>query len=456
MVSLRAIFNGMAPVTTDAQAASLAKQLKKQGVGYIRFEMADLMGLPRSKTVPVDAFSRFATKGVNMYGGTLGLDSGSNVVPQTGLAEEKGFMDAFLIPDLATLRRLPWDPQMASVICTPHWGLSREKMVQAPRNLLQTQIDRARDMGFSVISGHELEFYLLEAESHAPLFGGHHIFHTGRNHYSPFITELMGQLTALGIELTTHNAEFAPSQFELNFAPAEGIAGADTAYRFKSAVKEFAHRQGLLASFMSKPQADRAGCGYHLHLGLTGADGTNSFNDSAAPHGLSLTARQFTAGIAAHARSLTALMAPTINCYHRFVRGSFAPSRVTWGVEDRTALLRMKASRDKSTHLEVRGGAGMANPYLLQAGLLAAGLSGIARNLPLEEPPPGLAEDDSDAPLLPNSLEEALTLLEVDSVLCEALGESFVRLFCTVKRFEIDRWRRHISDWERAEYLELY
>lgn len=450
------IFNGMAPVTTDTQAAALAEKLKKEGIAYIRFEMADLMGLPRSKTVPIDAFLGFAAKGVNMYGGALGLDTGSNVVPQTGLAEEKGFMDAFLIPDLATLRRLPWDPQMASVICTPHWGLSREKMAQAPRNLLQAQLDRARDMGFSVISGHELEFYLLDGESRAPLFSGHHIFHSGRNHYLPFITDLMGQLTALGIELTTHNAEFAPSQFELNFAPATGIAGADTAYRFKNAVKEFSHRQGLLATFMSKPEADRAGCGYHLHLGLTGRDGKNSFNDPAEPHGLSRVARQFTAGIAAHARSLTALMAPTINCYHRFLKGSFAPSRVTWGVEDRTALLRMKASRDKSTHLEIRGGAGMANPYLLQAGLLAAGLSGIARNLTLEEPPTGLAEDDTKAPPLPSSLDEALTLFEADSVIADALGESFVKLFCTVKRFEIDRWRRHISDWERAEYLELY
>lgn len=435
----------------------ISKRLDTEGIRYIRFEMSDLMGVPRSKTVPRNAFEGFARKGVNMYGGALGLDSASFVVPDTGLAEESGYMDAFLIPDLTTLTQLPWDPRSASLICTPHWGTERVPLMQAPRNLLQVQLDKARDMGFSVKSGHELEFYLYNAETKEPLFGGQHIFVSSRNHYTGFINDLMDTLTEMGFNLTTHNVEYAPSQFELNFAPLDGIAGADSAFRFKSVVKEFAHKNGYLATFMSKPHAGLAGCGYHLHIGLNDAKtGENVFNDPKGQNGLSDNALHFTAGIRNHAMALAALMAPTINCYHRFLKGSFAPSRVTWGIEDRTAMLRMKASGDKSTHLEMRGGAGMANPYLLQASVLAAGLIGIEQKLTLDPPRPGLAENDNTAPYLPQSLEQALACLEEDSDLVAALGQPFVHLFTTVKRYEIDRWRRHISDWERNEYLELY
>ncbi len=436
---------------------SVTKTLVENNVAYVRFEMADLMGLPRSKTIPINAFEGFARKGVNMYGGTLGLDSGSFVVPNTGLAEEAGYRDAFLIPDLETLKILPWDPRSGSVICAPCWGTKRRPLEQAPRNLLQAQLERANEMGFSVKSGHELEFYLYDGETRELLFDGQHIFATCRNHYCDFINDLMDQLTALDFNLITHNAEYAPSQFEINFSPSTGLAGADEAFRFKSAVKEFSRRNGLLASFMSKPREDTAGCGYHLHIGLNDSvSGQNMFNDPAGQDGLSDVALQFTAGIKHHARALTALMAPTPNCYHRFKKGSFAPSRITWGVEDRTALLRMKASKDPATHLEVRGGAGMANPYLLQAAVLAAGLNGIENEMVLEPPRPGLAENDELAPLLPQSLTEALTALEEDGAMVAQLGQPFTNLFATVKRFEIDRCHRHISDWERNEYLELY
>ncbi|WP_299847812.1 glutamine synthetase family protein [uncultured Roseovarius sp.] len=444
-------------MTQISTVDAVAEKLREDDVRYVRFEMSDIMGIPRSKTVPIGAFSSFAKKGVNMYGGTLGLDSGSYVVPDTGIAEEVGYMDAFLIPDLSTLTVLPWDRRSASLICTPHWGQNRVPLEQAPRNLLQVQLDKAHAMGFSVKSGHELEFYLYDGETKEPLFAGQHIFATARNHYTDFINDLMDTLTEMGFELTTHNAEYAPSQFEINFAPQDGMSGADSAFRFKAIVKEFAARNGLLATFMSKPQLGLAGCGYHLHMGLNDANsGENKFNDPDDPDGLSEMALQFTAGILAHTNALTALMAPTINCYHRFQKGSFAPSRATWGIEDRTALLRMKASRDKATHLEMRGGAGMANPYLFQAATLAAGLIGIEQKLTLADPKPGLAEDDATAPALPQTLGEALACLESDTDLCAVLGDPFVRLFTTVKRFELDRAQQHISDWEHNEYLELY
>jgi glutamine synthetase len=441
----------------SAAVVEARDRLLKAGVSYVRFEMSDIMGVPRSKTVPIEAFEGFAVNGVNMYGGTLGLDSSSLIVPNTGLAEEEGYRDAFLVPNLETLRILSWAPDEACVTCDPCWGADRAPLLQAPRYVLQRQLDKAASIGFDVISGHELEFYLLDATTRKPLFGGEHIFMSARNHHSDFLKHLMDQLRAMGFPLTTHNAEYAPSQFEINFAPALGMNGADTAFQFKSMVKEFARRNCLLATFMSKPSIHSAGSGYHMHMGLNlASSGVNAFNAHKGPDGLSDTALHFTAGILHHVQALTALMAPTINCYHRFKKTSFAPTRATWGIEDRTALVRVKASRDSATHVEMRGGAGMANPYLLQAGVLAAGLLGLENKLALNAPKPGLAENDTDAVVLPSSLSEALQMLEADTEFCSAIGPEFVQLFTKVKQFEVNRWLHHISDWETAEYLELY
>ena len=188
---------------------------------------------------------------------------------------------------------------------------------------------------------------------------------------------ILRNLQGIGLDLITHNCEYAPSQFEINYGPAIGIEAADKAFTFRNTVKEVAHLQGYLATFMSKPIDGMAGCGCHFHISLLDRKtGKNVFFDPADKDGVSLPARQFAAGILAHAPALMALAGPTPNCYHRIKPHTFAPSNISWGIEDRSALVRVKATKDSGTHHEMRGASALANPYLTAAGHAGRGAAG--------------------------------------------------------------------------------
>lgn len=436
--------------------AETVKKLRSEGIHYVRFEMPDLHGTSRSKLVPIDAVEGYARGGLNLYGGTVGLDTASNVVPGCGLHEEINYADSKLFPDLDTLRRVPWLPNMARVICDAH-HIDGSPIAGAPRTVLKSLLAEAAKMGLEVVMGHEFEFYLLDRDTRQPLFTGTQIFNTTRNLYVDAMLRMLDHLRAIGIDIITHNCEYAPSQFEINYGPATGIAAADKAFTFKNAVKELAHREGYLASFMSKPFATAAGSGCHVHVSLLDRKKrTNIFLDEADADGLSAAARFFCAGLIAHAGAMMPLIGPTPNCYHRIKPHTFAPSNISWGIEDRTALVRVKASRDEATHHEMRGASAISNPYLSAAAVLAAGLLGIKGKLPLAPASTGPSEEDPSLPKLPQSLEAALAHLEADRPFCGLLGADFVRLFTTVKRFELARFRSAITDWERNEYLEVY
>ncbi|MFT5112628.1 MAG: glutamine synthetase [Parasphingorhabdus sp.] len=441
----------------SASVEEAEQNLRASAVRFIRFELPDLMGLSRSKTIPIDSFAGFAKSGLNMYGGVLGLDSGSYVVPGTGMGDEVGFKDAKITPELSTLCVLPWEPETASVICSPRDADTHVLMPYSSRNVYLDLLRRASKQGFGVRTGIELEFYLLDAQTKLPVTGGQHIFATASNHWGEFMNDLLDNLNGLGLRLITHNAEYGPGQFEINFAPSDGIKAADEAFRFKTTVKELARRAGYIATFMSKPYIDRAGSGCHVHMGLRNLSGdSNAFVDLAGRDQLSKVAQSFTAGLVRHGAAMTALIAPSVNCYHRYLKGSFAPTRAGWGIEDRTALVRMKATGDDATHLEMRGGSGLSNPYLSAAATLAAGLIGIEAEYNLSPDSDMLAEDNEQFELLPGSLEIAVDKLLADSKLCEMIGMPFAELFVVVKKYELERWRSQISEWETTEYLELY
>jgi len=437
--------------------AGLLQALDEKAIEYLRFELPDLHGISRSKTVPVDKVEAFARRGLNFYGGVLGLDTASNVVPASGLHGEHNYADQALFPDPASLRVIPWLERTASVVCLGHWQ-NGEPQRASPRFVLAQLIGRANALGYDVMMGHEYEYYLLSAATRARLFEGIHIFHTVRNQYTPFLDTLVPTLRAYGIDVITHNCEYAGSQFETVYGPGMNLAAADKAFAFKNGLKELAHRNGLLASFMAKPFAGLSGSGCHFHLSLWRRDtGRNAFLDAAAPDGLSPVARSFIEGVLAHAPAMMPLINPTPNCYHRVKPHTFAPSNVSWGEQDRSAMVRVKAMRDERTHIEMRGGSAASNPYLLAAAVLAAGLLGIesgaslrdqARDMPSEENP-ALAK-------FPQTLGAALAALEQDESFAAMLGADFVRVFTAVKAFELARFRAHVTDWEVNEYLELY
>lgn len=430
--------------------------LKSNNVEYVRFELPDLHGVSRLKVVPIDKVEGYVRQGLNFYGGTLALDTASMVVAGSGYHAERRYRDHLLFPDLDTLTPVPWLPHTAKVICDPYWS-KNEPLAIAPRLVLKALLDQASQMGFDVMMGHEFEFYLLHQETKQPLFDGLHIFNHIRNQYVPEIDQLLDYLRKSGIDIITHNCEYAPSQFEINFGCARGIQAADKAFTFKNAVKEAAHRLGYLATFMSKPFQGMAGCCCHFHLSLwhKGTD-QNAFFDPQAEYGLSQTATAFIQGILDHAPAMMPLIGPTPNCYRRLKPHTFAPSNISWGVEDRSAMVRVKATGDSGTHLEMRAASGLSNPYLSAAATLAAGLLGLRNNNPLQPMVDGPSEDDPTLPKLPSTLEAALDNLAADIEMQSILGDEFCRLFTKVKSFELARFHDHITEWEKTEYMDIY
>ncbi len=234
------------------------------------------------------------------------------------------------------------------------------------------------------------------------------------------------------------------------------MTAADRAFLLKTSVKDMAAQHRLLATFMGKPFNDQGGSGTHLHLSLN-RDGANALSEPGARDGVSDELRWLIGGVLAHASSLMAILNPTINAYRRIQPDSLAPTHVNWGWDNRSTFIRVPPERGSATRAELRVGDGAANPYLAIAAVLAAGTDGIRRKL---SPPAPVAGDayrvdiEAAGEALPGTLEEALDALERDDLLRAALGPEIVETFLAVKRFEVERHRAWVSDWEIAEYMQ--
>src|SRR5579862_422482 len=445
--------------TAEEQTASVEDVLAgwlEQGIRYVRFELPDMHGNNRSKLVPIEHAGRYAEEGLNMYGGAVVLDTRSDVVPGTLYNEEIGYADQRLRPDAATAAIVPWAKQTARMICDTYWDDGRP-LGAAPRQVFRGVLERCRELGYEPLIGFEPEFYLVDAQTRQPLFEGYHIFNTVRNTWVPAIERIVEETRRFGIDVITANSEYAGSQWEIVFGPGTGMAGPDTAFSFKNAVKELAHQDGLIATFMSKPFADSAGSGAHNHIGLLTRDASeNAMADPDHEWGLSKVGRSFVAGQLRHARAIYSVLAPTVNCLKRRRTHTFSPTNVSWGPEDRSAFIRIKGGSPKSTHVENRAPTGLSNPYLASAALLGAGLLGIVDELELEPPASRPAEEDESKPKLPTTVEESLSALESDERMVELLGAEFVTAYTVMRRHELQRFADHVSDWELQEYLELH
>ncbi|RME13231.1 MAG: glutamine synthetase, partial [Ardenticatenia bacterium] len=278
--------------------------------------------------------------------------------------------------------------------------------------------------------------------------------------------QMVNALQALGIEVEATHHEVAPGQHEIDFRYDDALRTADNVVTLRIAVKTIAQRNGLYASFMPKPISGINGSGMHTHQSLVWLEtGENAFVDPHGEYGLSDIARWFIAGQLAHARALSAVVAPTVNSYKRLVPGYEAPVYVSWARFNRSALIRVpsiSAGRWQSTRVELRCPDPSANPYLAFAVMLAAGLDGIRRKL---EPPPPAEEDlfhldarrlSRPLELLPGSLAEALDALESDEVIASALGPHLLSRFIEAKRREWDDYRAHVSTWEIERYFEIF
>ena len=441
-----------------SEVRDILERWKEDGIAFVRFELPDMHGISRSKTIPIAHALDYAERGLNMYGGASVLDSRSDVVAGTLYHEERGYGDQLLFPDGDSAAVLPWADRTARLICDAQW-YDGTPLEATPRSVFRRALEKARSMGYEPVMGSEFEFYLLTGDTHEPLFDGHHIFNSLRNDYVPTIRRVLEEMPKVGVDIITSNCEYAGSQWEINFAPGQGLAGPDDAFTFKNGVKEIAKQDGYLATFMTKPWGDSSGSGCHTHLSLVLPDsGENVFGDADDEQGLADACRSFIAGQLKYARTIDALIAPTVNCLRRRRPHTFSPSNISWGLEDRSALIRVKGGRPEHKHVEYRAPSALSNPYLVGAALLQAGLKGIEDALPVPEPAtPGVpAEEDDRFEKLPIDLEESLDALEQDPASKEFFGEEFVTAYTRMRRYELSRFKDAVSDWERTEYLELF
>ncbi len=430
---------------------------QKDGIEWVRFELPDMHGISRSKTVPLRHAFGYAENGLNMYGGASVLDSRSDVVPGTLYNEERQYGDQLLFPDHDTGAVVPWADRTARFICDARW-YDGKPLEATPRHVYRRALDKSRAMGFEPVTGFEFEFYLLDGASKEPLFTGYHIFNTVRNDWVPTVNRVIELMPQVGVDIITSNCEYAGSQWEINFGPGEGLRGPDQAFTFKNGVKEIARKDDYIATFMTKPFGDSSGSGCHTHLSLLEAkSGRNVFGDPDDPQGVTDVFRSFIAGQLRYARAVDALIAPTVNCHRRRRKHTFSPTNISWGFEDRSALLRVKGGAPEAKHIENRGPTGLSNPYLVGAALLLAGLKGIEEGLTAPEPSKDTpAEENPSLEPLPSSLPEALGELESEPATKEFFGEEFLKAYLAMRRYELSRFTDWVSDWERQEYLEMF
>jgi glutamine synthetase len=441
---------------TPETAKDLAQSLRENSVEFVRFELPDLAGLSRGKTVPIDHVEAYTLNGLNLYGGTVTLDTNSIPIQGTGYNEDVNFTDCLMVPDPGSVSNVPWLANTARVICDTKWYDGRAQLA-APRMVLKNVLAAAAEMGFGVKMGHEYEFYVVDLETRKPLYSGQPIFVTARSHQHPAMEKLLRVLQASGVDMITANAEHGPAQWELNFAALDGVAAADRAFVFKNTVKEFLRTEGLLATFMTKPYRGISGSCSHFHVSLYRLEtGENVFLDTGNKDGMSALMQSFVQGILDHARAAQALWNPTPNCYRRIRPATFAPSNISWGVEDRSASVRIKASKDKRQHLEVRVPSALSNPYLTAAATIAAGLLGVKAGSELAPERAGLKENDPSFAKLPTEIHESLAALAADTALADLLSPEFVNVFTKVKTAEMLRLRDEIPAAETAEYFEMY
>ncbi len=435
-----------------------ADRLSDQGIDVVRLGYADIIGTDRGRDVLVNRFARTVSSGVAFCRSVYGTTPRGGVVDiEGGLSE--GLPDIVAFPDLATVLPIPWEPGVAHCIADL-FNPDGTPSAESPRNVLKSVVKQFAELEMIPIVGPELEFYVLEESDKSPSGWKRYGEGTGNVYTSGLkgdpdnvLLNTLRLLGEYGIEASAGNHEFCSGQFEINLWHGEALDAADRAHRFKAAIKELALRQGRLATFMPKPFNDEGGSGYHLHFSMWSPDmETPIFDDASASDGLSKVARHAIAGILAHAPALTAVSNPTINSYKRFGPDTLAPWLVDWGLDNRSAMVRIPPERGPSARLELRLGDASANSYLAIAGMLAAALLGVRNELEPPEPLVGYGYDQTKAERLPGSLAQALDALEADTEMTAVLGEPFVKTFTTYKRDEIERFNSWITDWEFHEY----
>jgi glutamine synthetase len=442
----------------------LTAQVEAGQIDTVLVAFSDMQGRLQGKRCGARYFleevASNATEGCNYL---LAVDVDMNTVDGYAMSSwDLGYGDVVLQPDLPTLRRVPWHEGTALVLCDVQWE-DGTPVVASPRQVLRRQLARLAERGLAAYVGTELEFIVFKdtyEDAWRKAYRGldpanqynvdYSLIGTGR--IEPLLRRIRNEMGGAGMYVESAKGECNFGQHEIAFRYTEALTTCDNHSIYKTGAKEIAAQEGMSLSFMSKYD-EREGNSCHIHISLRSIDGDAVFaGDGSSSSGMSALMEHFLAGVLASMGELTYLYAPNINSYKRFVPGSFAPTAIAWGRDNRTCALRV-VGHGQSLRMENRVPGGDVNPYLAVAALVASGLDGIERELALEPAFPGNAYA-SDKPRVPSTLRDAAQCFAESKLAVEAFGADVVEHYLNAARVELAAFDAAVTDWERFRGFE--
>ncbi len=443
--------------------AWLVEDIRNGAVDTVAVSFTDMQGRLQGKRIHaqffLDEVAQHGTEGCNYL---LAVDIDMNTVGGYAMSSwDTGYGDFVMAPDFSTLHRVPWEAGTVGVLCDL-LTMDGEPVAASPRQILRHQVDRLAEAGMIALAGTELEFIVFR-DTYEEAWASAYRDLTPVNLYNidysmlgtariePLLRRIRNEMFAAGMVVESAKGECNLGQHEIAFKYREALGTCDNHVIYKTGAKEIAAQEGMALTFMAKYN-EREGNSCHIHLSFRGTDGALVMADDADPSGMSAVGKSFVAGQLVHARELSLLFAPQINSYKRYVEGSFAPTSIRWGRDNRTLGFRL-VGQGPSLRLENRIPGGDVNPYLATAGIIAAGLDGIARGLELEPEFTGNAYV-SDSLRVPTTMREALDLWEGSAWIRATFGEDVQAHYANMARVELAAFGAAVTDWERFRNFE--
>lgn len=451
----------MAPKVHPALAA-----VRKSGANKVKVACSDIDGVLRGKYLHKDKFEGATDSGFGFCDVVFGWDSGDITYDNAQVTGwQHGFPDALAQLDLNTHRNVPWDGGV-DFFLGEFINADGSAYAVCPRQTLKRVLKRADKLGFQVMTGMEFEWFnFLETpqswaakkgvnpETLTPGMFGYSLLRMNQNR--EFFSALMDEMLAFRVPIEGLHTETGPGVYEAAIGFSEALEQADRSILFKTGAKEIGARFGIMPSFMAKWNQHLPGCSGHIHQSLS--DGkANQFYDARSPRKMSKLFESYLAGQVACLMEFAPMFWPTINSYKRLVDGFWAPTKPTWGIDNRTASFRVITGGVKSTRLETRCPGSDVNPYLAHAALIAAGLYGVEKGLKLTTPPiTGTNQGAENIAAAPRTLIETTRIFKNSQIARDMLGDTFVDHFAATRDWEWRQWLDGVTDWEMKRYFEI-
>jgi glutamine synthetase len=455
-------------MATPQNIKAILQQLSDANTEKVKLAITDIDGILRGKVISFEKFVSVAETGFGFCDVVFGWDAGDaayNNASVTGW--HTGYPDALASVDLNTLRYIPWENDLPFFLSDFNNAQSQLGEV-CPRTLLKKVTAKCAKAGYIPFFSQEFEWFnfidnreelykngFRNPQPMTPGMFGYSVLRASQE--STFFHDLFDLMKKFDVPIEGIHTETGPGVYEAAILYSEIITAADRAVLFKSGVKEIAHRHGLIASFMAKWNESLPGCSGHVHQSLWTQNGKeNLFYDKKSKTGISKLMENYIAGQLHCMPHILPMYAPTVNSYKRLVEGAWAPTTLTWAIDNRTTALRVLPGSSKSARLETRVVGSDANPYLAMAACLASGLYGIINKLPLTTvPTSGSGYADKKNGELPRTLQEATQSMKTSKVARELFGEKFVSHFTATREWEWQQYSKAVTDWELKRYFEI-